>query len=109
MPAELDGPRLAPKSGAARQLVVFLHGHGADGNAPIETGRAWQASLPNAAFASPQAPRPCGQARRGREWFPLTFRNPDERGLGVNAAAPALERFLDAELTRHKLPPAALA
>jgi phospholipase/carboxylesterase len=45
----------------------------------------------------------------GREWFPLTFRNPDERWLGVNAAAPVLEQFLDAELARHSLPPSALA
>jgi phospholipase/carboxylesterase len=29
---ELDGPRLEPQAGgAARQLVVFLHGYGADG------------------------------------------------------------------------------
>src|SRR5205814_686446 len=28
---------------------------------------------------------------------------------GVNAAAPVLTRFLDAELARHKLPPSALA
>ena len=109
MPAELDGPRLAPKSGAARQLVVFLHGYGADGNDLIEIGRAWQVFMPNAAFASPHAPRPCGQAPMGREWFPLTFRNPDERWLGVNAAAPVLEQFLDAELARHSLPLAALA
>ena len=26
----------------ARQLVVFLHGYGADGNDLIEIGRAWQ-------------------------------------------------------------------
>jgi phospholipase/carboxylesterase len=39
----------------------------------------------------------------------LTFRNPDERWLGVNAAAPVLEHFLDAELARHNLPPSALA
>jgi phospholipase/carboxylesterase len=45
----------------------------------------------------------------GREWFPLTFRNPDERWTGVNEAAPILERFLDAELKRRDLPPSALA
>jgi phospholipase/carboxylesterase len=109
MPVELDGPRLAPKSGPARQLVVFLHGYGADGNDLIEIGRAWQALLPNAAFVSPHAPRPCGQAPTGREWFALTFRNPDERWLGVNTAAPLLEHFLDAELARHELAPSALA
>jgi phospholipase/carboxylesterase len=106
---KLDGPRIAPKSGRARQLVVFVHGYGADGNDLIEIGRAWQPFLPDAAFVSPHAPNPCGQAPMGREWFPLTFRSPDERWDGVNAAAPVLEAFLDAELARHRLPPSALA
>jgi phospholipase/carboxylesterase len=109
MAAELDGPRLNPRSGAARQLVVFLHGYGADGNDLIEIGRAWQQMLPQAAFVSPHAPEPCGQAPVGRQWFALTFRDPDERWIGVNKAAPLLQRFLDAELARHKLPPSALA
>jgi phospholipase/carboxylesterase len=107
--AELDGPRLAPRSGPARQLVVFLHGYGADGNDLIEIGRAWQEVLPQAAFVSPHAPEPCGQAPVGRQWFPLTYRDPNERWIGVNKAAPTLERFLEAELARHKLPPSALA
>jgi len=107
--AELDGPRLAPRSGQARQLVVFLHGYGADGNDLIDIGRAWQGLLPNAAFVSPHAPHPCAQAPVGREWFPLTMRDPSERWTGVNAAAPDLNAFLDAELARHKLPPSALA
>src|SRR6476660_592581 len=107
--AELDGPRLEPRSGSASQLVVFLHGYGADGNDLIDIGRAWQDLLPHAAFVSPHAPRPCGQAPVGREWFPLTFRNPEERWTGVNEAAPILESFLDAELKRRNLAPAALA
>jgi phospholipase/carboxylesterase len=105
----LDGPRLAPRSGPAQQLVVFLHGYGADGNDLIDIGRAWQQYLPQAAFASPHAPEPCGQAPVGRQWFALTFRDPNERWVGVNKAAPMLGRFLDAELSRHKLPPSALA
>jgi hypothetical protein len=36
--ADLDGPRLAPRSGTAKQLVVFLHGYGADGNDLIDIG-----------------------------------------------------------------------
>jgi phospholipase/carboxylesterase len=109
MAALLDGPRLAPQSGAAQQLVVFLHGYGADGNDLIEIGRAWQQYLPRAAFVSPHAPEPCGEAPVGRQWFPLTFRDPNERWRGVNKAAPVLTQFLDAELGRHKLPPSALA
>ena len=108
--AELNGPRLEPRAGgAARQLVVFLHGYGADGNDLIEIGRAWQPLMPNAAFVSPHAPEPCAMAGAGRQWFGLTFREPGERWRGVNSAAPILERFLDAELERRKLSPSALA
>ena len=110
MAAELNGPRLEPRAGgAARQLVVFLHGYGADGNDLIEIGRAWQPLMPHAAFVSPHALEPCGQAPMGRQWFPLTFRDPDERWRGVNKAAPILEAFLDAELKRRSLPPSSLA
>jgi phospholipase/carboxylesterase len=110
MAAELSGPRLEPKSRRpARQLVVFVHGYGADGNDLIDIGRAWQELLPDAAFVSPHAPEPCGQAPTGRQWFPLTFRDPGERWRGVNAVAPTLTRFLDAELERRDLPASALA
>ena len=109
MAAEIDGPRLAAKSGPAKQLVVFLHGFGADGNDLIEIGRAWQDLLPHAAFASPHAPEHMAQAPMGRQWFTLTFRDPEERWTGVNAAGPGLDAFLDAELKRHNLPPSALA
>jgi len=107
--AELDGPRLEPRAPPARQLVVFLHGYGADGNDLIDIGRAWQNLLPQAAFVSPHAPEPCAQAPVGRQWFPLTFRDPDERWNGCNKAAPVLTSFLDAELKRRNLPPSALA
>lgn len=109
MTAELDGPRIEPRAGAARQLVVFLHGYGADGNDLIDIGRAWQSLLPHAAFVSPHAPHPCGQSPMGREWFPLTDRAQSERWRGVQSAAPILDHFLDAELKRRNLPPSALA
>lgn len=109
MTAELDGPRLDPLSGKAKNLVVFLHGYGADGNDLIDIGRAWQQLLPDTAFVSPHAPEPCGQAPVGRQWFALTFRDPNERWTGVNKAAPVLDAFLDEELARHGLPPSALA
>ena len=109
MPRERDGPRLEPKAGAAKRLVVFLHGYGADGNDLIEIGRAWQGLLPDTAFVSPHTPEPCGQAPTGRQWFALTMREPSERWVGANKAAPVLEGFLDAELKRRNLPPSALA
>jgi phospholipase/carboxylesterase len=108
MAAELDGPRIEPRAGAARALVVFLHGYGADGNDLIEIGRAWQGAMPHAAFVSPHAPQPCGQNPMGREWFPLFDRAQSERWRGVCAAAPLLDQFLDAELKRWNLPPSAV-
>jgi phospholipase/carboxylesterase len=109
MAATLDGPRIAAKSGTTRQLVVFLHGYGADGNDLIEIGRQWRDWLPDAAFVAPHAPEPCGMAPMGRQWFALTMRDPHERWLGVTTARPALDAFLDAELARHGLDDGALA
>jgi phospholipase/carboxylesterase len=106
---DLDGPRLEPRSRNARQLVVFVHGYGADGNDLIEIGRAWQDLLPDAAFVSPHAPEPCAQAPTGRQWFTLFSREQDERWRGVCKTGPVLDRFLDTELKRRNLPPSALA
>ena len=110
MPISLDGPRIEPHSGRpARQLVVFVHGYGADGNDLIDIGRAWQILLPEAAFVSPHAPEPCAQASIGRQWFALSERDLAERWRGINVAAPILEAFIDTELARRDLPPSALA
>ncbi|MDQ0504260.1 alpha/beta hydrolase [Xanthobacter agilis] len=106
----LDGPRLRPKAGgAADSLVVLLHGYGADGRDLIDLGNAWADLLPHAAFVSPHAPEPCGQAPVGRQWFPLTFRDPHELPRGAQAAAPLLRAFLDVELAKLALPPERLA
>src|SRR3990172_10743222 len=108
-PPQVDGPRLPPAGGGApRQLVVFLHGYGADGNDLIALGREWAKALPHAAFVSPHAPEPCGIAPTGRQWFNLTFRDPSEIARGVAKAGPILDAFLDAELKRHNFPARAL-
>jgi phospholipase/carboxylesterase len=105
----LSGPSLEPLSAKPKRPVLVLHGYGADGNDLIDIGRAWQPILPDTAFVSPHAPEPCGQAPVGKQWFGLTFRDPDERWVGVNQAAPALQAYLDSELERRQLPPSALA
>jgi phospholipase/carboxylesterase len=105
----LNGPRIAPRSGNAKQLVVFLHGYGADGNDLIELGHQWRGLLPGTAFASPHAPEPCAGAPMGRQWFTLTMREMDERWVGVRKAEPMLQAYLDAELSHWGLPPERLA
>ena len=106
----LDGPRVAPASGGpARQLVVLLHGLGADGADLIDLAPHWAAALPDAAFVAPDAPEPCDLAPFGRQWFSLQDRTPARVEAGLRAVRPVLDAFLERELTRHALPPEALA
>jgi len=105
----LDGPRQEPNQ-PATALVVLLHGYGADGADLISLAEAWQAVLPGVAFVAPDAPEPLPAAGfGGRQWFPLTLRDPNELWHGVNYAAPVLNRFLDRELERYQLSPNRLA
>lgn len=106
----IDGPRIAARSGTTKSLVVLLHGYGANGQDLIELGRAWQPLLPDTAFVSPNAPDVIPyQQFGGRQWFDLTFRDPTEYWRGVSEAGPALDAFLDREITRHNLPPGKIA
>jgi phospholipase/carboxylesterase len=107
--ATIDGPRVQAKSGRPRQLVVFLHGYGADGADLIEIGRQWRAFLPDADFVAPHAPERCAASPMGRQWFPLTMRDTEERWRGCVAARPTLDAFLDAELAKRGFDESALA
>lgn len=107
----LDGPRLQPLSGdGAKQLVVILHGYGADGSDLIDLGRAWQHLLPDAVFIAPDAPEYLPyESMGGRQWFALEERSPDEYRIGSEAAQPVLDRFLDQELSKLGLDEQSLA
>src|SRR3954454_2612096 len=107
MIAKLTGPSLPAKSGAAKQLVVFLHGYGADGADLIELGQHWRSLLPDAAFVSPHAHERCAGAPMGRQWFALSAargvddaRSADDRLKGAEAARPVIDAFIDEELAR---------
>jgi phospholipase/carboxylesterase len=102
--ALLSGPRMPPPAGdPPRQLVVMLHGVGADGEDLIDLAPALGAALPHAAFVAPDAPEPCNMAPFGRQWFSLRDRRPGALLPGVQAVAPVIDAFLDAELERHRL------
>jgi phospholipase/carboxylesterase len=111
MTSQLNGPRLPPASGGqAKQLVIFLHGYGADGNDLIGLGREWARFLPNAAFVSPHAPEALpGGMLGGRQWFGLTMRSEREWEEGVVKAQPVLEAFVTSEASRMQLSMGAVA
>ena len=106
----IDGPRLLPASGGpARQLVILLHGVGADGNDLFALAPQLAQVLPDAAFVSPHAPEPFDMAPTGRQWFSLIDRTPDSIVRGARKAASVLDAFIEAELVHHDLSDADLA
>ncbi len=105
----IDGPRAAPAAGGTpRQLVVLCHGLGADGADLIELAQPWGQGVPQAAFAAPDAPF-THESGFGRQWWSVADRTPAAMEAGVRAAAPYLDRFIDAELARLGLPADAYA
>ncbi|MDQ7249515.1 alpha/beta hydrolase [Dongia sedimenti] len=107
----LDGPSVAPKSGGApKQLVVFLHGYGSNGEDLISLAPYWADLLPDAEFVSPNAPFPCEQNPFGGfQWFGLEDRSAEMRLGGTRAAATHLDAFLDAALRARGLDESKLA
>jgi len=106
----LDGPRMGPASGGpAKQIVVLLHGLGADGQDLIDLASHWATALPDAAFVAPDAPQACDMGPYGRQWFSLQDRSPAVMAAGARAARAGLDAFLDAELAQAGLPGTALA
>lgn len=77
----------------------MVHGYGADGKDLIGLADHWRRLLPDAAIAAPNAPQRVPGAQ-GYQWFPISRIDPHEMHKGVEAAAPALDAFLDAELER---------
>src|ERR671910_2370048 len=108
--AKLLGPATGPLAGGApRQLVVLLHGVGADGQDLIGLAPMLAEKLPHALFIAPDGPQPCDMAPYGRQWFSLQDRRPAALLAGVKRAAPLLDAFLDELLERHGLDEGRLA
>lgn len=103
MDKEINGPELASESGETKQLIVLLHGLGADGRDLIGLAPEFADTFPDAHFISPNAPSPCDMAPYGYQWFSLQDRNPDVMHAGAKQAAPVLNAFLDAQLARFGL------
>lgn len=106
----IDGPRVAPASGApAKSLVILLHGYGSNGDDLISLAPHWRGALPTTAFVAPNAPEICPGAPDGYQWWPITSLDRNARAAGAARAAPILDAFIDAELARHGLTEANLA
>lgn len=109
MASTLSGSERASVSGTTKQLVVFLHGLGADGNDLLGLAPFFAEALPDAHFIAPNAPEPCDMTPYGYQWFSLQEWTPESKLRGTKASAPILNTFLDAQLARFSLPDSQLA
>ncbi|MCW5700391.1 MAG: dienelactone hydrolase family protein [Rhodospirillales bacterium] len=100
----LSGPTQAPRSGGVpKQLVILVHGVGADGNDLIGLAPFYQRALPDAVFVAPNAPYRFDMAPFGYQWFSVQDLQRDTRLTGVQAAAPILDAFIDEQLIEYGL------
>jgi phospholipase/carboxylesterase len=105
----LSGPSHLPAPGRPlRQLVVLLHGYGADGNDLLGLAPFFARALPDAEFLSPNAPERCDMGF-GYQWFPINNLDRAAIAAGVSKAGPILDAFLDEALAARNLKPAQLA
>jgi phospholipase/carboxylesterase len=104
MPDMLEAVHWGPASKATpKQLVVLCHGLGADAYDLIDLAPTWADAVPDALFASVNAPDE-HYSGFGRQWWPVGDRGPEVMADGARRAAGFLNAFLDGELARLGLP-----
>jgi phospholipase/carboxylesterase len=92
----LDGPRVSPLAGGRPEnLVVLLHGIGANGDDLIDLALDWRGLAPKAEFISLNAPFACDFSPDRLQWFSVADRNPVKLLDGARTAARILDPTLD--------------
>lgn len=100
---DLKGPSLAPQSGQTKQLVLLLHGYGANGDDLLDLGSHWASSLPDVEFLAPHAPFPCEMTTLGYQWFSLANWHPQFLLEQIHLSVPHLNKFIDESLEKRGL------
>jgi phospholipase/carboxylesterase len=99
-----------PRSGkVAQQLIVFIHGYGADGKNLLDLAGYWAPLLPDAEFLAPDAPDMCEANPFGYQWFGLQDITPYDVRAGLDLARPVLQRYILEALRVRGLGPSDLA
>jgi len=98
-----------PAAGAPEQLIVLLHGVGANGAGMAPLAQALRAEFPQAALLAPDAPNPFDGGGTGRQWFSVAGITEANRAERVAAILPGLRSWLHATQQRLGVGPAATA
>ena len=100
----LTGPFVPPAHGRdPTQVMMLLHGWGADGNDLADLTRPYSIRFPGLAFFIPNGPDPCKMNPSGREWFDI-----DDRVNGPDYAAPMINAAISGLLSAFCLTESAL-
>ncbi len=81
--------------GSFQNIVIFLHGYGANCDDLLSIGKLWEHTLPKTLFISPNAPFKCSWGGDSYQWFDLTSVAPEKIGEGIKKAGPYLNGFID--------------
>lgn len=84
-------------------LVILLHGAGSNGADMAPLADRLRPALPQAAFASPDAPAPFDGGPPGRQWFSVSGITPANRAGRIAAARDGFDRTLRGILAAHGL------
>ena len=106
MTAELQFGRRAPVSGKARNMVVFLHGYGANGDDLLGLADPLSGHMRDTVFIAPDAPDACSGTPFGRQWFGIPAfdgTSETEAMAAMDKSALQLNAFLDARMADEGL------
>ncbi len=108
MTRKLEYGRKGPARGQGRQVVVFLHGYGADGNDLLGLAEPLAPHMPGTVFIAPDAPERCVNNPMGYQWFPVPWldgSSQEAAARSMQASAADLDAFLDDVLAEEGLGP----
>jgi phospholipase/carboxylesterase len=100
----LDYGRKAPASGRGGNLVIFLHGYGADGNDLLSLADPLMPHMPDTVFVAPNAPERSAMNPMGYQWFPIPWidgSSEEQAEEGMKRAVDDLNAFLDTVSTEE--------
>uniref|UniRef100_UPI003559E78E alpha/beta hydrolase n=1 Tax=Pararhodobacter marinus TaxID=2184063 RepID=UPI003559E78E len=93
-PRPLTSDRKGAPKGAAKSLVIFVHGYGANGADLLGLADPLAPHMPGTAFYAPDAPEKCQGNPFGFQWFPIPWLDgsPEEVALAGQVQASEEDR-----------------
>lgn len=96
---------MSSSSEAPRNLVILLHGYGANGEDLLSLSPYWKNVLPYTLFAAPDAPHAYPYSPHGRMWFDIDNLSPEAIQNNILPLLPDVEHYVRALQKQTNIPP----